>query len=225
MQAAFMAQRFQVAGRLVTVDATGGGNVNETFQAIFRTVYSEERFFLQRISPNVFREPERVMKNMLYVTSFVHQRLEEEAAFSDRIWQLPRIIPAKDGKSYTIDGDGYYWRAITAIARAPTRPCAFTSELRPVSPPEVFTISTRPFFHSMAISMPSAPRRRPGSARERHPVGWRSPCPQMVCIRASQSFSSDGSRRSSADARGGTRGSSQASRKPSGPRVPPPTWD
>ena len=118
MQAAFMAQRFQVAGRLVTVDATGSGNVNETFQAIFRTVYSEERFFLQRISPNVFREPERVMKNMLYVTSFVHQRLEEEAAFSDRIWQLPRIIPAKDGKSYTIDGDGYYWRAITAIASA-----------------------------------------------------------------------------------------------------------
>ena len=46
MQAAFMAQRFQVAGRLVTVDAIGGGNVNETYQAIFRTVYSEERFFL-----------------------------------------------------------------------------------------------------------------------------------------------------------------------------------
>ena len=118
MQAAFMAQRFQVAGRLVTVDAIGGGNVNETYQAIFRTVYSEERFFLQRISPNVFKEPEQVMENMLYVTSFVHQRLEEEAPFSDRIWQLPRIIPAKDGKYFTIDGDGFYWRAITAIASA-----------------------------------------------------------------------------------------------------------
>ncbi|MBQ4480404.1 MAG: aminoglycoside phosphotransferase family protein [Victivallales bacterium] len=118
MQAAFMAQRFQVAGRLVTVDAIGGGNVNETYQAIFRTVYSEERFFLQRISPNVFSEPEHVMENMLYVTSFAHQRLEEEASFSDRIWQLPRIIPAKDGKYYTVDGDGYYWRAITAIASA-----------------------------------------------------------------------------------------------------------
>ena len=80
MQAAFMAQRFQVAGRLVTVDASGGGNVNETYQAIFRTVYSEERFFLQRISPNVFREPEKVMEALKEIGN-VPTILPEEGVF------------------------------------------------------------------------------------------------------------------------------------------------
>lgn len=118
MKAAFMAQRFQVDGRLVSVEATGSGNVNDTYLAIFRTVFSEERFILQRINSSVFKEPEKVMDNIHYVTQFVHRRLEEEQDFSDRIWQLPRLIPAKDGKYFAVDGDGQYWRAITIIASA-----------------------------------------------------------------------------------------------------------
>jgi Ser/Thr protein kinase RdoA (MazF antagonist) len=118
MQAAFMAQRFQVNGRLVSVEATGHGNINETYLAIFRTVFSEERVILQRISRNVFKDPEAVMSNMRYVTDFVHRTLEAEQDSADRIWQLPRVIPAKDGRDYAIDGEGNYWRAITIIASA-----------------------------------------------------------------------------------------------------------
>ena len=33
------------------------------------------------------------MENMKIVTEHVHRRLEEEAHMSDRIWQLPRLIP------------------------------------------------------------------------------------------------------------------------------------
>jgi Ser/Thr protein kinase RdoA (MazF antagonist) len=118
MQAALMAQRFQVNGRLVSVEATGSGNVNDTYLVIFRTVFSEERFILQKISKRVFREPEKVMANMHYVTQFVHKRLEAEQDTADRIWQLPRIIPAKDGRDFAVDGEGNYWRAITVIASA-----------------------------------------------------------------------------------------------------------
>ena len=113
-----MAKRFQVNGRLVTVDPAGSGNVNETYMTVFRTVYSEERFILQRLSPHVFKEPEKVMENMRFVTEFVHRQLEAEAFQADRIWQLPRVIPAKDGNFYTIDGDGNYWRALSVIASA-----------------------------------------------------------------------------------------------------------
>jgi len=118
MKAALMAQQFAVAGRLVTADATGQGNVNDTFMVIFRTTFSEERFILQRISKRVFPKPEYIMANMRIVSEHVHRRLEEEAHLSDRIWQLPRIIPAKDGRDYVIDGDGEYWRAISLIASA-----------------------------------------------------------------------------------------------------------
>ncbi|MEI8078105.1 MAG: aminoglycoside phosphotransferase, partial [bacterium] len=118
MKAALIAQQFAVAGRLVTADTTGQGNVNDTFLVIFRTTFSEERFILQRINKRVFPKPEYVMENMRVVTEHVHRRLEEEAHLSDRIWQLPRIIPAKDGRDYVVDGDGEYWRAISLIASA-----------------------------------------------------------------------------------------------------------
>ncbi len=118
MKAALIVPKFNVAGRLVTVEVLGDGNVNDTYLAIFRTTFSEERIVLQRINQRVFPNPEYIMKNMMMVTEHVHRRLEEEIHFSDRIWQLPRVIHAKDGQDFVIDGEGEYWRAITLIASA-----------------------------------------------------------------------------------------------------------
>lgn len=113
-----IAQKFDVAGRVVTVQHTGEGNVNDTYLAIFRTTFSEERFILQRINRRVFERPEYIMKNMRLLTEHVHRRIEAEMHKSDRIWQLPRVIPAKDGNDFVVDADGDFWRAITLIASA-----------------------------------------------------------------------------------------------------------
>jgi len=118
MKAALMAQHFDVAGRLVTVEPTGSGNVNDTYLVIFRTTFSEERFILQRINTRVFPRPQLIMDNMRRITEHVHRRLEAEAHMSDRIWQLPRVIPTKDGLDFLTDGDGQCWRAISLIASA-----------------------------------------------------------------------------------------------------------
>lgn len=118
MKAALIAPKFSVAGRLVTVENTGEGNVNDTYLVVFRTTFSEERFILQRINQRVFPRPEYIMENLRVMTEHVHPRLEAEDTRSDRIWQLPRIIPAKDGKDFVVDGDGEYWRAISLIASA-----------------------------------------------------------------------------------------------------------
>ena len=113
-----MAQQFDVRGRLVTVESTGSGNVNDTYLVIFRTTFSEERFILQKINTKVFPNPAYIMENMKRVTEHVHRRLENEEHMSDRIWQLPRVIPTKDGRDFVTDGDGEYWRAISLIASA-----------------------------------------------------------------------------------------------------------
>ena len=118
MKAALIARQFAVGGRLVTVDAFGDGNVNDTYLAVFRTTFSEERFIVQRINTHVFPRPDYIMENMRVLTEHVHRRLESEADRSDRIWQLPRIIPAKDNQDFVIDGQGDYWRATTLIASA-----------------------------------------------------------------------------------------------------------
>ena len=118
MKAALIASKFDIAGRLVTVENLGEGNVNDTFLAIFRTTFSEQRIVLQRINRHVFANPEYIMQNMRVLTDHVHKKLEEEADTSDRIWQLPRVIPGKDGVDFVLDGEGEYWRAITLIASA-----------------------------------------------------------------------------------------------------------
>jgi Ser/Thr protein kinase RdoA (MazF antagonist) len=118
MKAALLASQFDVAGRLVRVIPNPGGNVNDTYIAIFRTTFSEERFVLQRLNSHVFVSPESVIHNMKIVTEHVHRRLEAEQHFADRIWQLPRVIPAKNGQDFVQDADGNYWRAISLIASA-----------------------------------------------------------------------------------------------------------
>jgi hypothetical protein len=115
---AAIARQFDVAGRLVKVEPTGDGNVNDTYLVVFRTTFSEERFILQRINRKVFPRPDFIIENMCVLTDHVHPRLEDEADSSDRIWQLPRIIQAKDGKNFVIDEVGDYWRGISLIASA-----------------------------------------------------------------------------------------------------------
>ncbi len=118
MKAALIAPQFDIAGRLVRVVPAKGGNVNDTYLAIFRTTFSEERAILQRLNSKVFPSPQDVVSNMKVVTEHAHERLEAEAHMSDRIWQLPRVIPSRDGNDFFVDSDGEYWRAISLIASA-----------------------------------------------------------------------------------------------------------
>lgn len=118
MDPAHAAQQFDVPGRLVAITAYGSGNVNDTYLAVFRTTFSEERVVVQRINASVFNHPEWIMENMRVVTEHVHRKLEREQDEADRVWQIPRVIPAKDGKDYHVDGDGSFWRVITLMASA-----------------------------------------------------------------------------------------------------------
>jgi Ser/Thr protein kinase RdoA (MazF antagonist) len=118
MTLAEVANQFVVKGRLVTIAPTGTGNVNDTYTAIFRTTFSEERVIVQRINRRVFSRPDWIMENMRLLTDHVHGRLEREQEQADRMWQLPRVIQTKDGRDYFTDDAGDYWRAITLIASA-----------------------------------------------------------------------------------------------------------
>ncbi len=113
-----IAAEFEVPGRVVTLLSIDTGNVNDTYRVIKRTSYSEVQFVLQRINQAVFPRPDLVMANMKAITDYGHRRLEEEADSTDRIWQLPRVIPTRDGEDYYVDAKGDYWRALSMIASA-----------------------------------------------------------------------------------------------------------
>ena len=113
-----VAPRFDLPGTPVGMFPVGSGNINDTYLAVYRTSYSETRCIIQRINKRVFREPEVLLENFRHVTEHVHRRLEKERHTADRIWQLPRLIPARTGKDFHLDGSGEYWRAITLIDSA-----------------------------------------------------------------------------------------------------------
>lgn len=118
MIAEIIAKQFQVPGQLVALEPLGSGNVNDTFRVVLRTTFSEEQYVLQRINQTVFRDPVQVMANMKAVTDYAHKQIRAEAGSADRIWQLPRVIPADNGDDYVVDEDGEYWRALSMISSA-----------------------------------------------------------------------------------------------------------
>jgi len=128
MTAEYIAQQFDVPGRLVALEPIGSGNVNDTYVVILRTTFSEEQYILQRINQSVFKDPAAVMANMKAVTDHAHRRIEEEADQSDRIWQLPRVIPTRRGDDCFVDEDGEYWRALSMISSATNHECIDTPE-------------------------------------------------------------------------------------------------
>lgn len=113
-----IAAKFEAPGQVVTVLDINTGNVNDTYRVIKRTTYSEIQFVLQRISQAVFPRPELVMANMKAITDFAHEKLEEQASRSNRIWQLPRVIPTLAGNDFYVDENGEFWRALSMIASA-----------------------------------------------------------------------------------------------------------
>ena len=113
-----IAQQFDLHGRLASIRPISTGNVNDTYIAVFRTHFSEERVVIQRVNSRVFPRPDWIMENMHVLMEYSHDQLLKEADFADRIWQLPRIIPCRDGADYFTDDEGEIWRALTLIASA-----------------------------------------------------------------------------------------------------------
>ena len=120
MELALLVNRFNVKGRLVTLVPFGNGNINDTFLAVFRNTFTETQLILQRVNRNVFPRPEQIMANMRAITLHCHEKLERDAVSGrdDRVWQMPRIIKAKDAKDYVRDDQGQVWRVITRIMSA-----------------------------------------------------------------------------------------------------------
>ena len=123
-----IAEQFDVAGRLASIRPTGSGNVNDTYLAVFRTHFSEERIIVQRVNCHVFAQPEWIMENMSLLSTHYHRQLRAESDSADRIWQLPRIVPCRNGQDFFRDDNGDFWRALTLIASAKSFDIAQSAE-------------------------------------------------------------------------------------------------
>jgi Ser/Thr protein kinase RdoA (MazF antagonist) len=110
------AEQFTSSGA-AAIQPWGSGNINETF-LVTPPPQDGPPFILQRLNRRVFRRPELVMLNIRAVTEHVGARLRRSGLASGRRWELPRVLPASDGRDHWLDGDGSFWRAMTFIPGA-----------------------------------------------------------------------------------------------------------
>ena len=109
------AQQF-ATGRILDLHEHGSGNVNDTY--LVTVDATPPSFILQRINTRVFRHPEWIMLNIRAFSDHVQQRLKREASASDRRWEVPSVLPTRDGHDFFVDDDGSFWRALSYVARS-----------------------------------------------------------------------------------------------------------
>jgi len=94
------------------------GHINTTCIVTLDDKGVAKNYVMQKINKNVFKKPEDVMENISGVTEFIRKKLSRQGKSSDR--RVLKFLPAQDGKYYTIDENGDYWRIYEYVDRSVT---------------------------------------------------------------------------------------------------------
>ncbi len=91
---------FQIDGKPVEWKVFGHGHINYTLKVLTDT---GAEYVLQQINRYVFKDPVRLMENVVSVTAFLRKKNDDPRASL-------RFLPTHDGKFYHVDEQGEYWR-------------------------------------------------------------------------------------------------------------------
>lgn len=94
------AYKFKTSGNPVSCNRYGNGHINITYLLIDD---NSQKYILQRINKNVFKDPESLMNNIVLVTDHLKQKVENNR-------EVLNIIKTKDDKPWFKDEAGEYWR-------------------------------------------------------------------------------------------------------------------
>jgi len=103
-----IAGQFQLQGEFVEAFPFGNGHINDTYLARYRTPAGEEKYILQRINHNVFKEPHKVMENIERVTRYGREQVL--ATGGDPSRRMLSLLPTRSGAFYWQDESGNTWR-------------------------------------------------------------------------------------------------------------------
>jgi Ser/Thr protein kinase RdoA (MazF antagonist) len=120
-----IASKFQLEGKIDTVEQLGEGFINDTF--IVKTVGDSPNYLLQRKNKNIFKDVPAMMENILKVTTHIKKKVITNGG--DPLRQALTVVPATDGKLYHQDTEGEYWAVCIFINDTIAYQTAETPEL------------------------------------------------------------------------------------------------
>ena len=104
-----IATLFAVAEPIRQLTPFGNGHINDTFLVDD----GSQQYVLQRISPNAFPYPEKIMENMEKVTRHLINAIRTRGG--DPARETLHVIPLKSGLPYYRDPQGHIWRMTLCI--------------------------------------------------------------------------------------------------------------
>ena len=108
--AIFAAKQFN-SDEITYIEPYGSGHINSTWLAIHKSDDGKEvKNLMQKISTVAFKNPEQLMENIVGVTEFLRDKVEEDGTLT--------VIPTLDGKSFYLDEFGSYWRVYKFVENA-----------------------------------------------------------------------------------------------------------
>ena len=100
---------FAIAGECVSVSVIKSGHINATYKAVFKQNNGFERAYLiQKINSNVFKDSEKLMHNIVLVTTHLREKILIEKGDINR--ETLNFLQAQNGKFYYTDENGEDWR-------------------------------------------------------------------------------------------------------------------
>ena len=116
-----IADCFHPRERITGIRSLGSGNVNETFLVTHEGRRESGAFVLQRLNRTVFARPDLVMGNLLALGEHVQRRLQSPPPeLQGRRWEVPQVLPSRQGAAAWVEQDGEVWRSISYIGAATT---------------------------------------------------------------------------------------------------------
>ena len=93
------------------IEPYGSGHINSTWLAVHKSADGKEvKNLMQKISTVAFKKPDELMQNIVGVTEFLRDKVEEDGTLT--------VVPTLDGKSYYVDEHDNYWRVYKFIDNA-----------------------------------------------------------------------------------------------------------
>ena len=105
---------FDFKGILVNSEPFGCGHINDTLKLTFKNEDGKTvRYILQTLNTSVFRDPDGLMNNILYLTEHIRSKVVKAGRDPERA--TLKIIPTIDGELYYKAPNGYCYRVYEFI--------------------------------------------------------------------------------------------------------------
>lgn len=104
-----VAKQFDFDGEILSVKPFGSGHINKTYIVKTKADYGEQKYVLQQVNDNVFKNVDDLMENVFAVTSFLRDVIAKNGGDPDR--ETLHYITTKDGKKFFLDENGAFYRS------------------------------------------------------------------------------------------------------------------